>query len=56
MKNFSLILNTFVKAAGLPFIGVYLMRDKSGKVIYVGKSKVLRRRVSEYFHEHASMI
>lgn len=42
------------KAAGLPFSsGVYIMRDKSGKVIYVGKSKVLRQRVSQYFHEHA---
>jgi excinuclease ABC, C subunit len=40
------------KAAGLPFTsGVYIMRDKSGHVIYVGKSKVLRQRVSQYFHE-----
>jgi excinuclease ABC subunit C len=29
--------------------GVYLMRDKSGKVIYVGKAKDLRSRVRAYF-------
>ena len=29
--------------------GVYLMRDKSGKVIYVGKAKDLRARVRAYF-------
>ncbi|GHV48607.1 UvrABC system protein C [Clostridia bacterium] len=30
--------------------GVYLMRDRSGKIIYVGKAKALRNRVSSYFH------
>ena len=29
--------------------GVYVMRDKNGKVIYVGKSKKLKNRVSQYF-------
>ena len=29
--------------------GVYMMLDSSGKVIYVGKSKSLRNRVSSYF-------
>ncbi len=29
--------------------GVYLLRDKSGKVIYVGKAKSLRSRVRLYF-------
>ena len=29
--------------------GVYLMRDRSGNVIYVGKSKNLRSRVRSYF-------
>ncbi len=29
--------------------GVYLMRNDKGKVIYVGKAKVLKRRVSDYF-------
>jgi excinuclease ABC subunit C len=29
--------------------GVYLMKDKSGTVIYVGKAGNLRRRVSSYF-------
>lgn len=29
--------------------GVYLMRDASGEIIYVGKAKALRNRVSSYF-------
>ena len=29
--------------------GVYIMYDKSGKVIYVGKAKVLKNRVKQYF-------
>ena len=43
------------KAAQLPLEpGVYLMMDKTGKVIYVGKAKKLRNRVSQYFQENAS--
>ena len=38
------------KAAGLPMVpGVYIMRDKSNTVIYVGKAKKLKNRVSQYF-------
>jgi excinuclease ABC subunit C len=29
--------------------GVYLFKDKKGEIIYVGKAKVLRRRVASYF-------
>ncbi len=38
------------KANSLPLSpGVYLMRDENGKVIYVGKSRKLKNRVSQYF-------
>ncbi len=38
------------KAHRLPQLpGVYLMHDKDGVVIYVGKAKSLRNRVSQYF-------
>ena len=43
------------KALTLPMApGVYLMRDKSGTVIYVGKAKKLKNRVSQYFQDTAS--
>ena len=43
------------KALTLPYApGVYIMRDKSDKVIYVGKAKKLKNRVSQYFQETAS--
>lgn len=39
-----------VRANALPLCpGVYIMRDRSGKVIYVGKSAKLKNRVSQYF-------
>jgi excinuclease ABC subunit C len=31
--------------------GVYLMKDGSGRIIYVGKAKSLRNRVRAYFHD-----
>lgn len=40
------------KANSLPLTpGVYVMKDKNGKVIYVGKSKKLKNRVSQYFQK-----
>ena len=38
------------KANRLPLTpGVYLMKDKSGNIIYIGKAKALKNRVTQYF-------
>lgn len=38
------------KAMRLPLLpGVYMMRDKRGTIIYIGKAKALKNRVSQYF-------
>ena len=38
------------KAMRLPLHpGVYIMHDKTGKIIYIGKAKALKNRVSQYF-------
>lgn len=43
------------KASGLPLVpGVYIMRDKTNTVIYVGKAKKLKNRVSQYFQDTVS--
>ncbi len=44
------------KAMSLPLTpGVYIMKNKSGEIIYIGKAKALKNRVSQYFgspHNH----
>jgi len=43
------------KASTLPLApGVYIMRDKTNTVIYVGKAKKLKNRVSQYFIDTVS--
>lgn len=43
------------KALTLPFSpGVYIMKDAFGEVIYVGKAKKLKNRVTQYFQDTAS--
>ena len=43
------------KAHTLPYApGVYIMRDRNDRVIYVGKAKKLKNRVSQYFQDTAS--
>ena len=38
------------KANSLPLSpGVYIMKNKAGEIIYVGKSKKLKNRVTSYF-------
>ena len=34
--------------------GVYRWKDKDGRIIYVGKAKKLKNRVSQYFQDTAS--
>lgn len=43
-------LRLLERANGLPLTpGVYIMKDRAGQVIYVGKSRKLKNRVSQYF-------
>jgi len=43
------------KASSLPLLpGIYIMRDAEDRVIYVGKAKKLRNRVSQYFLDTVS--
>ena len=48
------------KAMALPLLpGVYIMRDKSNEIIYIGKAKALKNRVSQYFgsqNNHAEKV
>ena len=42
----------YEKAKMLPLLpGVYIIRDKRDEIIYIGKAKRLRTRVSQYFRE-----
>lgn len=48
------------KAMALPLLpGVYIMHNKDGEIIYIGKAKVLKNRVSQYFgsqNNHAEKV
>ncbi len=45
------------KANSLPICpGVYIMKNSAGKVIYVGKSRKLKNRVSQYFQNSAKNV
>ena len=45
-----------VKLVDLPHKpGIYLMKDRLGTVIYVGKARDLRKRVGQYFHPSRRM-
>jgi excinuclease ABC subunit C len=43
------IVNTTIRKQIPPDPGVYLMKDKESKIIYIGKAKNLHKRVSSYF-------
>lgn len=52
MKDKNILDTLREKANRLPLSpGVYIMYNELGKVIYVGKSKALKNRVSQYFNE-----
>ncbi|HHV74379.1 MAG TPA: excinuclease ABC subunit UvrC [Thermoanaerobacterium sp.] len=36
--------------------GVYIMKDSSGKIIYVGKAVILKNRVRQYFQNQANQL
>lgn len=43
------------KAMALPLTpGVYIMKNKDKKIIYIGKAKALKNRVSSYFGSHTN--
>lgn len=48
------------KSMALPLLpGVYIMHDKNGEIIYIGKAKLLKNRVSQYFgsqNNHAEKV
>lgn len=48
------------KAMALPLLpGVYIMHNKKGEIIYIGKAKALKNRVSQYFgsqNNHAEKV
>ncbi|MCX7834352.1 MAG: exonuclease domain-containing protein [Ignavibacteria bacterium] len=35
--------------------GVYFMKNKSGEILYIGKAKNLKDRISSYFHHHTQI-
>ena len=44
------------KLNNLPMLpGVYQFKDKDGTVLYVGKAKILRNRVRQYFHKSGAL-
>lgn len=51
MNNGEMTLKTLKdKANRLPLTpGVYIMKDKGGNIIYIGKAKALKNRVTQYF-------
>ncbi|MBQ2998904.1 MAG: excinuclease ABC subunit UvrC [Clostridia bacterium] len=57
MQNSDRVARLLEKANTLPLCpGVYIMKNSAGKVIYVGKSRKLKNRVSQYFQNSAKNV
>ena len=51
LQNIRELIATFPKTPG-----VYLMKDRTGRVLYIGKAKDLRSRVASYFQPSADLL
>lgn len=47
------LINKLARTAGKP--GVYLMKDTQGRIIYIGKARNLKKRLSSYFRKPGLM-
>ena len=55
MENKEKIKELRAKAMKLPLTpGVYIMKNKASQIIYIGKAKKLKNRVSQYFGSHTN--
>ena len=55
MQNTEAMKRLRQKAMTLPLEpGVYIMKNKNGDIIYIGKAKKLKNRVSQYFGSHTN--
>ena len=50
MSNLNLVEEKLKTLPNNP--GVYLMKNSAGKIIYVGKAKILKNRVRQYFQKN----
>ncbi|WP_255292126.1 nucleotide excision repair endonuclease [Bacillus pseudomycoides] len=55
MEEFNFMtLGKFVRVVGNKQSGVYLIRDKGNRVVYVGKAVDLKNRIKDHFNGHTN--